>query len=174
MAQITYTNKETLNSQPSIAAKNKVTSDDMNEIKSVVNANDDNVGDLAGLNTTDKSSMVNAVNELKSGEEYSTNEINTGKTWIDGKPIYRRIYQKTSTAATENIDIDNWNVDFVCLFVPLLYDATNRQFDTNYYVNSNDYLRALTRVYNSKFTITVQRGNSNSRTLTIIMEYTKA
>jgi hypothetical protein len=174
MAMITYDNKSTLNPQPSVANANKVSSGDMNEIKSVVNTNYGEVGDITNLTTTNKTSVVNAINELKGGEVYSTNEINTGKTWIDGKPIYRRIYQKTSTAATENIDIDNWNVDFVCLFVPLLYDSTNRQFDTNYYVNSNDYLRALTRLYNNKFTITVQRGNSNSRTLTIIMEYTKA
>lgn len=119
------------------------------------------------------SDNANNIQNIINGEKYLTTEVNTGKTWIDGKSIYRRIYQKTSTAATENIDIDDWNVDFVCLFVPLLYDPTNRQFDTNYYVNSNDYLRALTRVYNSKFTITVQRGNSNSRILTVIMEYTK-
>lgn len=119
------------------------------------------------------SDNANNIQNIINGEKYLTTEVNTGKTWIDGKPIYRRIYQKTSTAATENIDIDDWNVDFVCLFVPLLYDSTNRQFDTNYYVNSNDYLRALTRLYNNKFTITVQRGNANSRILTIIMEYTK-
>ena len=119
------------------------------------------------------SDNANNIQNIINGEKYLTTEVNTGKTWIDGKPIYRRIYQKTSTAATENIDIDDWNVDFVCLFVPLLYDSTNRQFDTNYYVNSNDYLRALTRLYNNKFTITVQRGNANSRILTVIMEYTK-
>lgn len=37
MAKITYTNKVTLNPQPSIADENKVTSGDMNEIKNVVN-----------------------------------------------------------------------------------------------------------------------------------------
>lgn len=133
----------------------------------------DQVGDLSNLETINKTSIVNAINELKDAEIYSTNEIKTNKVWIDGKPIYRRIYQKTSTAATENIDIDDWNVDFVCLFVPLLYDSINRQFDTNYYISSTDYLRALTRLYNNKFTITVQRGNANSKVLTIIMEYTK-
>ena len=122
-------------------------------------------------NTTNISNNSTAITNLQT---YSTSEVNTGKKWIDGKDIYRRVYQKTSTAATENIDIDDWNVDFVCLFVPLIYDSTNRQFDTNYYVNSSDFLRALTRMYNNKFTITVQRGNSNSRVLTIIMEYTKS
>ena len=37
MAQITYTNKVALNENPEIADINKVTDDDMNEIKQVVN-----------------------------------------------------------------------------------------------------------------------------------------
>lgn len=35
---------------------------------------------------------------------YSTNEINTGKTWIDDKPIYRKVL--TGTATTTNTTID--------------------------------------------------------------------
>lgn len=66
MSKITYTNKVTLNSQPSIADENKVTSGDMNEIKTVVNNNDDNVGDLTSLTTTNKTSLVSAINEVKS------------------------------------------------------------------------------------------------------------
>lgn len=27
--------------------------------------------------------------------DYSTNEVNTGKTWIDGKPIYRKVIEYT-------------------------------------------------------------------------------
>lgn len=65
MAQITYTNKETLNSQPSIADKNKVKAEDMNEIKSVVNTNYGEVGDITNLNTTDKTSIVNAINSMQ-------------------------------------------------------------------------------------------------------------
>lgn len=64
MAKITYTDKVTLNEQPSISAENKVTDDDMNEIKNVVNTNDDNVGDLSNLKTTTKTSIVEAINEI--------------------------------------------------------------------------------------------------------------
>ena len=39
MAQITYTNKEALNENPEIANINKVTDDDMNEIKQLENDN---------------------------------------------------------------------------------------------------------------------------------------
>lgn len=63
--KITYTNKETLNEQPSIADKNKVKAADMNEIKSVVNLNADKVGDLENLNTSDKTSIVGAINSIK-------------------------------------------------------------------------------------------------------------
>ena len=43
LSKITYTDKETLNPLPSVADKNKVTDDDMNEIKSVVNGAIDQV-----------------------------------------------------------------------------------------------------------------------------------
>lgn len=70
MAKITYTNKVTLNPQPSIADENKVTSGDMNEIKSVVN----------GL-------IVNTYSESQENA-YSCDYINStfGGTIIDGVP----------------------------------------------------------------------------------------
>ena len=71
MSKITYTDKVTLNENPNVA-------DDLNEIKNVVNANDDNVGDLADLKTTDVSSIVNAVNELVDKVNY---EISTSGNW---------------------------------------------------------------------------------------------
>lgn len=43
---------------------NKVIDEDINEIKQVVNENDDNVGSLDNLNTTNKTNLVNATNEI--------------------------------------------------------------------------------------------------------------
>lgn len=90
MAKITYTNKVALNVNPEVAAINKVQDTDMNEIKSVVNTNDDNVGDLTTLTTTTKTSVVAAINEVNSSvgltvhdsysqsttEPYSANYVN--------------------------------------------------------------------------------------------------
>lgn len=160
MAKITYDDKSTINPQPSVADANKVTSDDMNEIKQVVNENDDNT--IA--NTTAITNLGN----------YSTTEVDTGKTWIDGKPIYRQVYKYTSTSSSDNINVESWNIDSICFMQGFIYDSTNRQLDTNYYVGANDFFRVLARMYNNNFTITVQRGNSNSRIIAIIMEYTKA
>ena len=63
MAQITYADKSTMNVNSSIPDINKVNASDMNEIKSVVNGNYNEVGNITTLTTTDKSSVVNAINE---------------------------------------------------------------------------------------------------------------
>lgn len=64
MGKITYADKETLYTNNDVPANKKVQSSDMNEIKNIVNENDAKVGELNYLNTTDKSSMVNATNEV--------------------------------------------------------------------------------------------------------------
>lgn len=63
MAQITYADKSAMNVNSSIPAINKCQASDMNEIKSVVNNNYNEVGNITNLTTTDKSSVVNAINE---------------------------------------------------------------------------------------------------------------
>ena len=61
---INWDNKSDINTT-STPAINKVAAADMNEIKSVVNTNANLQGDLANLNTTEKSSVVGAINELE-------------------------------------------------------------------------------------------------------------
>lgn len=78
MSKITYSDKVTLNENPNVADVNKVKADDLNEIKNVVNANDDNVGNISDLKTTDVSSVVNAVNELVDKANY---KISTSGNW---------------------------------------------------------------------------------------------
>lgn len=77
MALITYADKQAMGTQPSIPEINKVTDSNMNEIKSVVNEN---------------------ANILEESNTYSTTEKVVG-TWIDGKPIYRKVYSISGTMA---------------------------------------------------------------------------
>lgn len=65
------------------------------EMTSYVNTT---TGDLEELETTDKTDLVSAINELNTNinslddrDNYSTTEKVIG-TWIDGKPIYRKVY----------------------------------------------------------------------------------
>ena len=76
MAKITYEDKEFLNKNENIANKNKVNDTDLNQIKEVVNGNDDKIGDLSDLNTADKSSIVSAINEIKTNNILTANMSN--------------------------------------------------------------------------------------------------
>ena len=82
---ITYDDKQYLNQNADIPATNKVQDTDMNEIKSVVN---NNATILQGATT------------------YSLNEIDTGKRWVDGKPIYRKVIYVPSLPNAGSLYID--------------------------------------------------------------------
>ena len=93
MSKITYTNKVDLYEDTSIADINKVKASDMNEIKTVVNNNDNNttantnaIGTLAGLSTTNKDNLVNAINELSVDYivEQGTSGIWSYRKWNSG------------------------------------------------------------------------------------------
>lgn len=86
---ITYNNKVAINENPNIADVNKVKDDDMNEIKSVVN---NNATELSNLGT------------------YSESEVNTGKKWINNKPIYRKTFTSTNSARAETISLSGLNI----------------------------------------------------------------
>lgn len=77
MAKITYENKVALNVNSDVADINKVTASDLNEIKNVVNTNNDNMGLLSNLNTTNKGSIVNSINEVITNTKVSMAKITT-------------------------------------------------------------------------------------------------
>ena len=119
MAQITYANKVALNENPEIANINKVTDDDMNEIKQVVNDNYNNTIQITDTEPTDSDNKIwidtgevgsqaseitneyststglgysaNYVNKLFT---YSTTEQRVG-TWVNNKPIYMKVFNFT-------------------------------------------------------------------------------
>ena len=114
MTKITYEDKEFLNKNENIADKNKVNDTDLNEIKEVVNQNDDNVGDLSNLNTKDKSSLVNAINSLFPNNVIVESGSNSNGTW--------RKYA---------------NGDMECWFIQQVSVAINAQWG-NLYVGGSD------------------------------------
>ena len=76
-----------------------------------------NVGDLTNLDTTDKTSIVNAINEIvESDFIYSTTEIKTDMKWLNNKPIYRKVLNigaRSFTQGNNNINHDISNIDKV-------------------------------------------------------------
>lgn len=169
---ITYDDKVYINENADIPAINKVTDDDMNEIKSVVNSNADNVGDLSDLETSDTSSIVNAINELKNGEVYSTSEVKTNKVWIDGNPIYRIVVYATDLAtaaqfSTGITDRDVWT-DF--RFVVSAGDESGDVYTSNYYYSSSSYIRAFLSYSDTEIR---WRSGTSGMYAYFILEYTK-
>ena len=173
MAQITYTNKETLNSQPSIADKNKVKAEDMNEIKSVVNTNYGEVGDITNLTTTDKSSIVNAVNELKGGEKYLTSEVKTNKIWIDNKPIYRKVITGTTSSTNGNtwnyVNLNTPNINEILPMTTIKYGPSENEINIG---NVNDSYGFQYRIIRKNQLMYRQYGYSEIP-YTLLLEYTK-
>lgn len=50
------------------------------------------------------------VNTLRTQDSYSTSEVNTGKKWIDGKPIYRRVFEaEENKNISSNTTVSGWS-----------------------------------------------------------------
>ena len=169
MSKITYSNKVSLNPQPSIADINKCTADDMNEIKTVVNTNDDNTT----ANTT-------AITNLQT---YSTNEVDTGKTWVDGKKIYRKVLTGTTTTTNAAFSISHGisNFGIVMIDNKSFVKSTGGGNTFIYPVNcppnvSSDYNARPIRAYINNENVSLYIGAYNGYTsfdYAIILEYTK-
>ena len=113
MAQISYTDKVALNINADIPDYNKVTPEDMNEIKSVVNENE-----------VQMNGIQDAITDI---QNYSTTETVVG-TWIDDKPIYRKILTNVTISLTNDAQdiphgISNFS-DLVDLKIKAKYGST--------------------------------------------------
>ena len=58
---------------------------------------------IGPIESSEADQVVQTVNNSRS---YSTDEINTGKTWIDGKPIYRKAGHYSGTAGASLLVLD--------------------------------------------------------------------
>lgn len=115
--QITYDDKADLIVDTTIDNIFKVTASDMNEIKNVVNGNAEEVGDITSLTTTDKTSVVNAINELNAPEKWvsvgATAPTDGTRVWFaKGKNLFDGqlelgMYDETGAKATNNANYRN-------------------------------------------------------------------
>ena len=179
MSKITYTDKVALNINQDVADVNKCNATDLNEIKQVVNENDDNVGDLTQLNTTNKDNLVGAINEVNTNDirksTYSTTEQVVGK-WLDNKPIYRKVINATKiSGSTLLIPITNFNIDTIFFDRTHSYIVTTSTivypFPYNY-GNTPDTYTACERDGNN-IKINSSEGAYSNGQITLVIEYTK-
>lgn len=125
------------------------------------------VDTLAG-NQTDKAPSVRAVNEVN---RYSTEETFTGKYWIDGKPIYRKVVEFGSDTTQKILSITGKIDKFT--FIDAYAKGGNNLKHGLYRVDDNDQFRYY---INTDNTICFQTGSnfpSLPYTAYVIAEYTK-
>lgn len=163
---------------------------------------EDVTGDLSDLETSDRDNLVEAINEAKrsggdavpihsifdydgdtvpTGYEevnsYSTNEVKTGDTWIDGRLIYRKVIDigylnSGDTTIAHNIS----NINFIVDGKGFFYNENNKTWfpiPRAYPTNPSQYDVAVD-IGTTNITITCGT-NYNGATFKgyIIMEYTK-
>lgn len=119
----------------------------------------------------------------KGSDIYSEEETVVG-TWIDGKPLYRKVIQTTTpakdvsgTVATlpdgtdKVIHLDGFIVASNNIRIPIIYNGTNPKTTES----SNGFLIMLTTIDYAKKTISQLAKNEGyaNRPSTLILEYTK-
>lgn len=130
-----------------------------------------NVGDLSTLNTTDKSSIVGAINEVYQNNVYSTNEIVIGK-WIDGKPIYRKVFSGTFGDVKTHFSQSEIGYETVIKAYGIMNSIWGNWWHFPTYFTESAYYIAT---YYTTEIITIEHGgnyNDNSQ-IRFIIEYTK-
>lgn len=153
---IIFQDKVNINTDPTIPEINKITAQNINNLKSGVNANE--------------TEIIN----IKNTKIFSTNEELTGETWIDGRPIYRKVITTTVNAnSSAVIDLSSLNkyegwIDQGNTFTH--YDGTSSSSAAVFYANSSDYGLCY---LNSVGNLSIVNQNSRARTFFITLKYTK-
>lgn len=135
----------------------------LNKIEQGIYEAHNNIGDLTQLNTTNKGSIVNSINEVNNKFNYSTEEQVVGK-WTNGKPIYRKVVTGTvpksdsyPTVATGITNLDK----VISISVVLAYGDNRQYFSSvkydNYYLGKegDNKITIVTPVVEGDATFTI-------------------
>lgn len=134
MSKITYADKVALKENASISNTNKVTANDMNQIKSVVNGHDDsiinntaNIGNLKNLQTIRKADLVLAINDIVNRFSIDDNEKIVGK--YNNKNLYRKTltFNKSLSSGANTIAHNISNADVIFPDVSFCFFASSNR-----------------------------------------------
>jgi hypothetical protein len=105
--------------------------------------------------------------------DYSTDEVNTHKKWIDGKDIYRKVYQFDFTSGQTQKSTANTQTLNASTFITLKGISTSNPISECYYLANDD---RLTVILNASKQLYINIGSSYPTTpctVYVIVEYTK-
>lgn len=113
---------------------------------------------------------------LKANMVYSTDEVDTGQTWIDGKPIYRKVVTKTTNSQETTINISEIPFDYLKMDGRLILNpGTSNEYKVEpFYKNNSDYARApFINIRTKDIALNSSNPSNVTRTWIVILEYTK-
>ena len=147
--------------------------DDGKTAQTKLGAIDGITSDLSGESETVAAS-IKCVNQLNSSLEniktiYSTDEVDTGNKWIDGKSIYRRTFIGNTPSSNDSVIFTVTNMDtLIDMYGVLVHtDGVSVPLNTSYsssdsnaiYINANGEPKFYVNgnmVYNNPYKITVE------------------
>ena len=125
----------------------------------------------SGLSENAQDNVINTLNEERS---YSTEEVNTGKKWIDGKPIYRKVvdFGALPNASEKTV---NHNISNIATVTKIAGHTTNGiSFYPLPYLNTDSAVSSI-MVYMTTTIIAVRTGSDRTAftNTKFTVEYTK-
>lgn len=108
--------------------------------------------------------------EITNPDSYSTSEVKTNKTWINGKPIYRKVITGTISATTTYLSIIS-NIEEVVYVIGTL-EKSNYITNMPHYTSATNYSQLVVNTSNG-MPILVTPAEQNGSTYKIYVEYTK-
>ncbi len=138
------------------------------------------IGDLANLNTSVKTSVVNAINSIETKIEeldnYTSTESDTGKTWIDGKHIYRKVVDCGTLVNNNTKSVNHLisNFDRLVDMFLICHVSTGYYYTANIYGTTGlfDGKHVAARINSSQIQIGCD-GDLTAHEAVAIVEYTK-
>lgn len=126
------------------------------------------LSDQVDLNTSD-------IQDIKDGEVYSTSEIKTNKIWIDGKPIYRKVFDlgviPSDGAMTHSTNLNNVSIKKIDGYV---YDSDDTVVQPINYISQSTTSIIETITINNGSQIRLRtKGPFTNIKAYVVLEYTK-
>ena len=145
---------------------------DLNHIEQGIGDLNTSIGYLNTLNTTNKSSIVGAINEVYQNNVYSSDEIVIGKT-KDGKNVYRKIIETNSATAKQEWKNIIGNIKEIFSFTGNLVANSSEAKILPFTTSGTDSIWFQLNTNTHYFQEAHSNSVYNNKNMKIILEYTK-
>lgn len=124
-----------------------------------------------GVDISDEDTfLVTVKNFVQEKNSYSTTEMLTGGKWIDGKPIYRKVFDNGSWASNLSINVSSLNIDTL-VKSEVIGSSNSSGTQGKWVISNNSGVDSRSCFIDNDNVILLTRGSYYKRY--VILEYTK-